>query len=41
MVLTDSAWVDVAVEPMSLLVIPCGDLLGLTLKPMNFCATRR
>jgi len=39
--LSDPAWVDIPVEPMSLLIIPCGDLLGLTLRPMKFCTTRR
>jgi len=41
MVLSDPAWVDIPVEPMSLLVIPCNDLLGLTLRPVDFCATPR
>lgn len=41
MVLSDPAWVDIPVEPLSMLIIPCNDLLGLTLRPMDFCATPR
>lgn len=40
-VLSDPAWVHIAVEPMTLLVIPCNDLLGLVQSPMYFCATPR
>ena len=41
LILLDPAWVDIPVESMSLLVIPCNDLLGLSLRPMNFCTTTR